>query len=314
MRFHRVTDSNLQRLIANHYDIAVFASGYEQRCTYVAKRLDRGKIDHPVVLGFNELNHGDQRTENDLYFNENWGKGQIAISANDEAPIYEILSKLSQGKERLNMLVDYSSMSRLWYAGVLNWSRYSPTKSQLVIDMVYTVGQYQGEPRPIMVINDILSVPGLEGRAVPSAKSVSIFGLGFDGFASLCVLDRLEPDDVYAYYAQPGAHAEYSERARSSNQEMISKHAIATLGLPLDSVELTFNHLSELTSPHLNASDITIIPMGPKPHVLAAILLAIRFEQIGCVRVSSHRQPPINAVATGNIIATTVEFRPDDRG
>jgi hypothetical protein len=94
-----------------------------------------------------------------------------------------------------------------------------------------------------MVIDDILCVPGCEGGPVPLAKAVAVFGLGFDGLPPLCVLDRMEPDVVYAFLASPAAFDDYPERARQANKTLIEDHARVTLELPLDSVEATFRML-----------------------------------------------------------------------
>jgi hypothetical protein len=138
---------------------------------------------------------------------------------------------------------------------------------------------------------------------------VAVFGLGFDGLATLCVLDRMEPDVLYAYLASPAPFDDYPARAQKCNQELIDKHARQTLRLPLASVERTYRNLAELVSPHLMEADISIIPMGPKPHVLAAFLLAMRFEEIACLRVSGRRQRPERVGTTGEVVATRVQFR-----
>ena len=54
---------------------------------------------------------------------------------------------------------------------------------------------------------------------------------------------------------------------------------------------------------------ITFVPMGPKPHVLAALLVGLRFDQVRCLRVTSRRAFPPDAHPVGTIGVTRVEFR-----
>ena len=199
-------------------------------------------------------------------------------------------------------------MSRLWYAGILNWALYSPVEKDIEIDFLYAVGEHKEEVPPL-VIRDIISIPGCEESPVPFPASVVVFGLGFDGLATLCVLDRLEPDAVYAYLASPAAFEDYPERARLSNRELIQRHSAATLELPLTRVEATFRYLTELISPHRDKATIILVPMGPKPHVLAAILLSMRFKGVGCLDVSGRREPPERVGTTGDIVVTKVELK-----
>ncbi len=308
MNSFRVSDFLIEDVTNASYDRAFFASGYEKRCTHVARQLNPKNIQTPYVLGFKELDKSEQRIENDKYFKDAWNCSPLIISADDESEIYNLLNSSSYTKGQLKIIADYSSMSRLWYAGILNWARFSPNIKEVIVDLLYSVGEHQDSTHP-MVINQILSIPGLEGGPVPLSKSVAIFGLGFDGASPLCVLDRLEPDVVYSYVASPAAFNEYPQITYKQNSVIINKHARATIELPLNSVEMTYIHLAELVSQHQKDSDITIIPMGPKPHVLAAILLAMRFEEITCLRVGGKIEKTREVGTTGQIVCTRVHFK-----
>ena len=306
---YRISDADIQDVKNTTYDLALFSSGYELRSSHVSQLIHRDKVRRVSVLGFAELQDAEARLANDRLFERQWAK-PTPISGNDDQAIYEILQDqlATVGTDDLTILVDYSSMSRVWYASGLNWARYADRFAKIRVDLTYSVGEHK-DPVPPMVISDILSLPGCEGSSTPLFRSVALFGLGFDGWASLCVLDRLEPDTVYAFLASPAPFKDYPNQARFSNQELIERYAKETFGLPLDSVEQTFRQLTEIVSPHRREADITAVPMGPKPHVLAAILLAIRFEEVGCLRVSGHRTAYESIAATGQEVATLVDGR-----
>ena len=97
-------------------------------------------------------------------------------------------------------------------------------------------------------------------------------------------------------------------RVRECNKELI-KVAGAVVDLPLNSVRTAFNVLSDMIAPHRAKAEIVIIPMGPKPHVLAAMLVAMRFEEVACLRVSAKRRNPEEVEATGRVIGTRVHFK-----
>lgn len=312
MRLHKVNDSDITSVKNGIYDFAFFACGYEQRSTFVARHVNRNSINNPIVLGFKESRDARQRKENDRYFSENWTPNQEIMHADDERLIFEHLQKLileRSAEPHLRILVDYSSMSRMWYAAVLNWARFLRGSQTVDIDFVYSVGTHK-EPYPSMVISDILCIPGCEGGPIRLSKSIAVFGLGFEGMAALCVLDRLEPHDVYAYYANPAAFEDYPEKALEKNDVLVqlAKHIYP---LPLDSVEQTFRALAEITSGYRDDADITLIPMGPKPHVLAAILLSLRFKEIACLRVSGKGVKPEDVEPTGDFVVTRIHFKPE---
>src|SRR5215467_6798759 len=135
MNLYRVTDVELEEIAASGYDLAIFASGYEERCTYAPEQLQRRSLrTKSVILGFKEMSNDPQRIANDRYFSETWND-PIPLSTEDDGPVYELLrNEFGQDKTRLRILVDYSSMSSLWYTAVLNWARFFPGHGEIWID------------------------------------------------------------------------------------------------------------------------------------------------------------------------------------
>ncbi len=302
----RVLDIDLEASSATHYDVCLFASGFESRCTYVPGLIDPVTVANPLVFGFTEESKGEIRMHNDAMFRERWKCTPILLSGDDEKPIYENLRLHTQSLNRaIHILVDYSSMSRLWYTAVLNWARFAASGRTVVIDFIYAMGKYEEEKMPF-VIRGMVSIPGCEGRAYRLRESVAVFGLGFHGLAALCVLDHLEADSVYAFLASPGSSTEYVERTKEINKELITNPKTNTLlELPLASVESSYRSLAEVIAPHRSDGEITLIPMGPKPHVLASILVAMRFPEVACLRVTSNSER-VDVTATGDIVVTRV--------
>lgn len=311
MRLYKVIDLNVTELKEKQYDIGILASGYEERCTYVPSTIINGdNVAKSIVFGFEEAKTVFNRPDNDKYYLQNWTDQIFIASDNDDTAIYNHLRRLDvMGIDVLRVIVDYSTMSRLWYASILNWVRFLTNITSVEIDFVYSFGKYKGDFSPL-VIEDILAIPGYEGSPVSDARSLAIFGLGFDGIATLSALDQLEPNIVYAYLASPGAGRDYPEKAKHYNKLLISGYVKKLLELPISSIEVTFGSLTELISPHREEANIILIPMGPKPHVLAAILLCLRFERkVTCLRVRGNREPKVDVEAEGQVVATRVSFK-----
>lgn len=305
----RVVDSDLDSFCKERYDVCLFASGYESRCIHVPGLIDSSMVANPLVFGFTEESKSENRIRNDEYFKNEWSREPIPLSGDDEKPIYEHLHKHTQSLDRpVHILLDYSSMSRLWYAAVLNWARFAASGKTVIIDCAYAIGNYIEKMHP-MVIRGMVSIPGCEGRAYRLRESVAVFGLGFHGLAALCVLDRLEADTVYAFLASPGASAADVAKTRECNKELLESHkTTAVLELPLASIETCYRNLAETIAPHRPDGEITLVPMGPKPHVLASILVAMRFPEVACLRVASTPDTA-DAKPIGDVVATRVIVR-----
>lgn len=311
MSIHQVADCSFSDLAREKYDVGIFASGYEARCTFVPEKFESGYAKIPVVIGFKDLADTEPRMAHDEYFRNHWKvEPEIASSGNDfmiQALLNGIVSKGAQVRK---VLVDCSSMSRLWYSGILNWVTYGNSVEETVVDFVYALGKYEEQNLP-MVIEDMVPIPGCEGGALQSQQSLAIFGLGFNGWASLSVLERLEADDVFAFIASPGASPDYPERVRELNKDFLDEPRVKrhVLELPLRSVETSYRYLSELVTPHRFKDSVTLVPMGPKPHILASILVSMRFPEVACMRVSAKRARPEKVEPTGEVIAVRVVVR-----
>src|ERR1044071_4221915 len=258
----RVLDTDLDTVCQEAYDVCLFASGYESRCIHVPGQVNPDAVEHPLVFGFTEEPHSESRPRNDAFFVERWKRSPIPLSGDNEKPIYEHLHQSARGIERpIRILLDYSSMSRLWYAAVLNWARFAASGRTVIIDFMYALPVYHELAHPY-VIRGMVSVPGCEGRAYRLRESVAVFGLGFHGMATLCVMDHLEADTVYAFLAAPGASEEHVKKAREMNKDLLTNPKIrGLLELPLWSTETTYRQLAETIAPHRLDGEITIIPM-----------------------------------------------------
>jgi len=308
MNLQRISDISIPEIISEQYDLGIFAAGFERRSNSVPLFLKPRNFKKVLVFGFIEEKDYESRENNNTYFLENWAETIILVSANDEGEIYTTLNNLDLNQQdSLKILIDYSSMSRLWYAGILNWLKFNENYKNVIVDFCYSAGEYKNEVQPLFV-EKIISIPGCEGSTQNFSKSVAIFGLGFDGSSTLWALDRLEPDIVFAYYANPSIFPDYPERTRRQNSELLNEYASGILEIPLLSCESTFRYLGELISTYINNSDITIIPMGPKPHILSAILLSFRFKEITCLYINGKRERTELINPTGHYAVSRVSF------
>lgn len=309
MVFLHVLDVDVRDIREQAYDLVLFASGYEPRATFAARVLKVPQIvaGVVVVLGFEENREMGARIANDAFFLDTFGSEPIIRSVSNDEHLYELLAAvIPHDKKHVKILVDYSSMPRLWYGALLNWARYQERNDRVSVDFVYSVGKYDA-PVPPILIRDLFPIPGFEGGGMSMFTSVAIFGLGYDTWGTLCALDLLEPDLIYCYLATQVGIVDSGRRARELNHELLQQ-ARAVVELPLTSVEVSFTHLAELAAAHRNGADVCLVPMGPKPHALASMLVSLRFGDVGCLRVSGERSPLLPIEADGQLVTTRVEF------
>lgn len=310
----RIQDIKISDVYAEDYDLALFACGYEKRCTFLLGNLDIVKIKEARVLKHLNNKTEDGFYENEQFFLDLFPDNVVEVSAND-LQLYQILHSCQFEKDSVRILVDYSSMSKMWYNAMFNWFKFEERVSSCIIDFVYTKGIYRNEFNPLL-IHDILALPGCEGSFYNKDKTIALFGLGFDATVALTVFDRFEPDIVGTYYASPGSSVGDSIKVKEKNSQFLKSHADFTLKFPISNISAIVGELKELLTDNLGKDNIIIVPLGPKPHVLASIILSHRYNQhITCLRVSGSRRenvdvsPKIDENGCGDFVTTRVEMR-----
>jgi hypothetical protein len=308
MEFARIVDLDESAVQASEYDLAIFSSGYEVRSTYLARRLGELRYRHGLVLGFHDALTNRQRRLNDTYFEQSVRRPRLT-SATSDVEVLQLLREVQADIGSMSRIfVDYSSMSKLWYAAVLSWARFQ-RETNLVIDFAYAVGR-PSIPYRHSSVRKIEAIPGFE-VSTGSEGGVLLLGLGFDRFTALSVVEQMEPDRAIAFLADPSADPKYAKYAKSVHALLRDTIEIGdAISIPLDSVESAFRLLSEIVQPFRSTARVTIVPLGPKTHVLASLLVSMRFPHVGCLRVSTGTTTRASR-PTQQIVLSRVEFQSD---
>lgn len=85
-----IQNIKIETLKEEYFDLAIFASGYESRASYLARTLDLSKSKRIIVLGFAEYNDVPVRLENDEFYKSN-GVEILLVSTINEKVIYDKL-------------------------------------------------------------------------------------------------------------------------------------------------------------------------------------------------------------------------------
>ncbi len=304
-----IRDTAWPDVLRDHFDLALFASGYEPRCVAVQKELQPSMFRNVAVLGFQELSDTEERIDHDAVYRSRWSTEPTVSSGESELEMFGVLNALNwDGIDCARILCDYSSMSRIWYTALLNWLLLSGRVPAAEVTFSYSRGAYEGM-RESLAIEGISVLPSLEGVPLGVRPSAVVLGLGLDHLAAHCLWDQIEAGRAVAWVPTGGA-AEYEAEIRNRNFELLRDRKIEHVAeLPISSVERSYRLLAEIISELRVENEVTIVPMGSKPHVLASILLALRFKDLSCMRISVTRQAPERVRSTGEFICSRVSLR-----
>ncbi len=319
MEINQIRDVSSDELPNFSFDLGIFVSGYEARShhLYSTKEIN---IKKRLILQYPENDDLNFIEENKKLF-ETFPHTSINMKIDsDDIKIFSEIKKILSNTKNPTILVDYSSMSRGWLNSIINFFRFSDNFQEVTIITSYTIGIYNNDqtyakyPKSDFEISKIENLVALDGATIRNKKTTVFIGLGFEWVSPFAICEQIEPDNIFTFFANPGASTEYSSKALKQNKafldEFESYSRQISIPLPLRSVESTFRTLASLIGPIWKKENVLLAPLGPKPHVLACILLANRFNGISCLHVRGAKKqiPQVRASQSSETVSTCISF------
>lgn len=292
-------------------DLLICSSGFEKRATHFARLIDHSKITKKVVLFFNDRTTELSREENDNYFKVN--NFEIIHSDGDlEEEVTKVISDFllrSQIKE-INILVDYSCMTRIWYGGILKslkFGQYSNMNVKVLFS--YTIAKYV-KPSEIPTYNiHIGPIRGFTSLSIPQKPTALIICLGYEKNRAIGLYEYFD-GETFLFYSNSDRDSQYSKDVKVNNAEMIEMtKAQNRYEYPINDMDYTNEMLSSLCMDLSKDYRVIIAPCGPKPFTLLSLITALRFENVDAWRISSGKESiPVEKEAEGEVVIYEVEF------
>jgi hypothetical protein len=263
------------------FNYFIAASGYEDRCTYLIDNVDIDASNR-VVLAFDDKKDFLFRKKNDSRFNDE-GFTFIEESARSNIKILELLEGIfNNNNESISILIDYSCMSKIWYSAILQYLISNETFIRnMEVYFSYTSAIFS-EPLESPTLPVFSSPVSLLKSSIEKSKPLAlIIGLGYEKYLTRGILDKLEYDILYAFYSDPAFDSRYVDRVIKNNEKVLRRLPPEYIyKYPIDDFRETDALLTNLTIRLRLNFRVSILPVGPKPFTLSALLLAARYPDI----------------------------------
>ncbi len=303
-----VYNIDIEDIHSQQFDVGIFASGYESRSSFLARNLNSSSINHKIILGFEEHRDDDVRLDNDAYYKKHYNDPLI-FSSQDQIKIYSELRAIFEVIEmdkRISILLDYTSMARLWYSGILNFLRFHKDRD-IDIYLNYSVGLYKSNFLDY-TYTSINSLPSLEGSLSSNNKTLLILAIGFSPYIIKSVVEEIEPNNIIGILPTPNVIPEYEEQANKTREEL-NEYIDLWMTCPVNNLETIFRNYAEITNSNSNEKDIIFLSLGPKIFTLASILVGQRFDQVTSLYLKSKRANN-DVKPAGHFICNKLTYRP----
>jgi hypothetical protein len=291
-------------------DLLIVASGYEHRASYLAQKLPCVDIKNKVVFSFKDHSENPVRKNNDIIFSD-LGFVSEHFSGNNWENIQKILIQFFNDicdKGEVNILVDYSSMTRLWYATILKYiTSYCNYKGIINLYFAYTKAEYsRPSDSEINFTVNFDPLPGYNKLSIPDKPTALIIGLGYEKARATGLIEYFDAQEVFLFYAD---NPLYHDKIKEANGKLLENYSNNIFIFPLNDIVTTKTILENLCNRLSSDYRIVITPCGPKPFTLVSFLLAIENQNIDTWRVSGSAIPnQPECYPSGDFIVTRLEI------
>jgi hypothetical protein len=309
MQLLKTWEAYHEDLSQTFFDVMIAASGYESRASYFYTK-DFVKGDKKVVFSFAEYNENIVKQTNDMLF-DSMSFERITCSGNESKPINEYLNKhLNPKGGRLKIIVDYTSMTRVWYASIISFLRSSMQENAAFdVYFVYSNSLYV-PPQSQMNYNKYVNpIEGFYSVSVPAKPSAVVIGLGYVESRAFGLSEFFDVKP-YLFIADASSSDEYYNDVVSKNYVLLKSTPEENVFLyPLNGMKYTETLLYRLCKDLESDYRIILAPCGPKPFTLLCLTTSLRFSEIDVWRISAGQaDAPVDKKASGQLNVFALRF------
>lgn len=272
---------SFNELQTERFDCIIAASGYQKRCTYLAENLDTKGSDN-LVITYDEKTRSALRLENERIF-QKLGFDSIRAAQDEHSDIEGMMQRICNGKTNrtLNILVDYSCMTKLWCATIIKYL----LKNDLHAERINIYFSYT--PKKVNILSQKFRLKSYAPLIFKSEKSLKkkpialIAGLNNNLEMIKELIDELKPSNTYAlipYFMHDG---EYYQKIIDNNAPILNTiPSEKVLKYPAERPDQISSMITSLCLDLRLDSSVILVPQGPKPFSLASILLSVRYPDV----------------------------------
>ena len=228
-------------------------------------------------------------------FPPDYPKGKVEVVENAhllDNPIWGIVEDfLIKKPQKLKIVIDYSSMTRVWYGSFLKSCQDYQGKCTLEILFAYNMAEPES-PSSKMDF-DFSSMPGYLHINRPNKPVALIIGLGYEDGRAYSLKDYFDAEVIYLFRTSKSWSEQYYQLVGKNNEHLLDRLPDdKVIEYSLDDVSAAYKKLEDLCYDLEQKYRIIIAPCGPKPFTLITLLTFLRHKSVNVWRIKNIGDTP----------------------
>jgi len=310
-KFSSITEDELKSI---DIDICIVASGYESRSRALATSLEKNKIRilSKFAWGFKEYNQEKVRLKNDSDLKK-LGYEITPFSGSDSETPYKIIRELLLSyseEQKVTFLFDISSMSRTWYAAIIQALAHFEFSVRVRTIFAYIPAVWKQNSSSFPPNEILAPLPGYSSHALPNKPTALVIGLGSESQRSIGLKEHLDPQLLICFFTNPGIDQNYENSVLSANQDLLENMSENNIyAYNIYDTFGTYITLESVINGLTKDYRVVLASLGPKIFGIYCLLISIANPSISVWRVSpATRQEPIDEKPTKKGIFFAIDW------
>ncbi|MBN1143591.1 MAG: hypothetical protein JXA72_04185 [Bacteroidales bacterium] len=310
MELSHLNQINFNELRFEKIDCMIAACGAQPRCYDLAEKL-HPDISRKILLT-------DSKTCNSMFYERfiSLGFRNLSTQENEPFAIENMLKEVCQvNKTQLNLLIDYSCMPKRWYALIIDCITRNPYIAQR-INLFFSYTPKIFERKEGKQVIDYVG-PILLNRDVPKEKKpVSLIAsLDNKNCTMMEAIHAVNPQKILAFVPHCTHDPGYTQLVMENNKTLLGRlDSNSIINYNADSPEEINSLLTSYCLDQRIASEVVIVPQGPKTFSMMSMLLSVRYPDVKLweIILREHKSASGQGMPAGNPVLVKVSFVNDD--
>jgi hypothetical protein len=310
----RIKQLEFKSILEKEFDLIITASGFEIRSTFQASKIKLQNA-RKISLGFPSEMDDSIRKSNDDFFRKN--EFEIIISDSQESNSGFFMNLIDQflsqtNKEEVAVYIDYSCMTRNWYAQLIFYFEKQSFKKCIALYFSYSFAEYEkagDEHMPNKIVEPIF---GFCSMSLPVKPTALVLCLGNELNRAYGLKEYFDAA-TYLFYSDPQFSKEFSNEVICVNEDIIKNTPPENIfEYPITNVAMTDYILNNLCKVLSEKYRVVIAPCGPKPFILLSLICSLNQKgKIDVWRISAgDNQIKYKRKPNGEVLTMELTFQP----
>ncbi len=277
MELTHLNQIDFRELLLEKIDCIIASAGNQPRCVHVSEKLHH-LVPKKILITGNTRQNGSKFlpvfTRRDFEM--------VELAENESQILETILLKFcNHPAHHINIVIDYTCMPKRWYALIIDCiTRNSYLAERINLYLTYTpkIFDKNTSRHNIDYLGPIVS----QRDNLKDKKPVSLIAsLDLHQHSVLEAINKIKPQKLLAFIPHCPHDPEYSRMVKDHNKSLLGKlDSNCIINYEIDRPEEINTLLTSYCLDERIASEVMIMPQGPKTFSMMSMLLSVRYPDV----------------------------------